>query len=297
MATSRGSDRSSLEGLSVSLVDHVTQALSTINGGESLVERPGFAYGMGKQEWSSSGYQGAIKGWDSKRSVHWLSSQVMSPVSLDEEKLNKMVVRPESEAMLDMILRGGAEHDAPHVVFKAKKPIGSTSLKLLLDFIPRRDIVQDLSYYDKYLKDYVAPQPSSKDGVGCTSAPTDFDMTHSIVTRVVHSPFACEITIEESKKQLELAYELGRKHFDRWLQWMSPEEEVSEEEEKDDEESASNVPGEHCEESLMARVRRDSNLHSLLIEEEKFRLARLFGPDFAPDAAPIAEASVGPDYC
>ena len=289
MATSRGSDRSSLEGLSVSLVDHVTQARLLSMG----VNRWSSALGL-RMGWEAGMEQLRLPGSDQRlglktfRSPAIESSHVAS--LFDEEKLNKMVVRPESEAMLDMILRGGAEHDAPHVVFKAKKPIGSTSLKLLLDFIPRRDIVQDLSYYDKYLKDYVAPQPSSKDGVGCTSAPTDFDMTHSIVTRVVHSPFACEITIEESKKQLELAYELGRKHFDRWLQWMSPEEEVSEEEEKDDEESASNVPGEHCEESLMARVRRDSNLHSLLIEEEKFRLARLFGPDFAPDAAPIAEA-------
>jgi|MDTB01.2.fsa_nt_gb hypothetical protein len=277
-----------LQSLGSSLVTHIAQGLSKTNDGEILIERPGFAYGMGKQEWSSSGYSGAILGWDSKKVVQWLSSQAISLISLDREVVDEMVVKPEAEAMLDLMLRGGAEHDAPHVIFKAKKPTGTASLKVLLDYVPRKDMIQDLSYFDKYFKDYKGPELDSMDCVDCTSAPNDFETTHSLITRVVRSPFAHEITIHGSNQE-RVAYELGCKHFDQWLRWTA----------LPDEESGGKRKGVQVgsEETLMARIHRDNALHGLLVEEEKFRLARLFGADFAPDAAPIAEACVGPEYC
>ena len=144
----------------------------------------------------------------------------MSLISLDDKFVSTMAVTPEAEAILDLILRGGEEHDAPHVVFKAKKPMGSKSLKLLLDYIPRKDIIQDLAYFDKYFKDYNAPVSGKKDCVECTHIPTDFEIADSLITRMLRSPFAYEVTIHGPNQQ-ELAYELACKHFDQWLHWTA----------------------------------------------------------------------------
>lgn len=48
--------------------------------------------------------------------------------------------------------------------------------------------------------------------------------------------------------------------------------------------------------SVQSRILRDSCIHRLLYDEQKFKFARIMGADFAPKAAEISAAVMGPPY-
>lgn len=259
------------------LIAHVGECL----GDEDLVERPGFAYGFGLNEWSSSGYKGEVEGWNSASRVHWVSCRTSQLVSVEDKDVAAMQVAPVSTGMLDIMVLGSQKSDVPHAVMRARRCRESGALMLMTDFIPRVDIIAGLDYYDKYFKK-LAAAPEAKDGVEVTACMKGgFGHGSSLLSRMLRSPFAYEVVIKkgDDSADVEEALSIFRSHMDQWAAFWKESAEI-----------------ELSEAIQVNKETRDSTLHGLLVEEEKFRLAALFGPDFAPASGTLAQAVVGPSF-
>ena len=266
-----------MSSLAEAVVTHMNECMVD---GQSLVERPGFAYGFGHNEWSSRGYSGVIQGWNSADRVHWMSSRTSYLTLENDQEVAELSVPPTSSMMLDMMILGSRESDVPHAVMKAKQCMESGSLILLADFLPRVDILSGLDYYDKYFAKIAAPL--TREGVKVTTVIKDFGHSDSLLLRMLQSPFAYQVAINkkgDKDANLEEAKSILKSHIDVWMAfWQSAGK------------------AELSKAMQVNKNNRDANLHGLLVDEDKFRLAALFGPDFAPMAASLAQATVGPSY-
>lgn len=259
------------------LMEHINECLS--GDGEGLVERPGFAYGFGLNEWSSSGYSGVVEGWNSVSRVHWVSCRVTQLDSNDDKDVSAMQVVPVSNGMLDVMVLGSRESDVPHAVMRARRSRENGALELMTDFIPRVDIIAGLDYYDKYFTK-LGTAPAAKDGVKVTACLKGFGHDSSLLSRMLQSPFAYGIEINkgDEKADIQEALNIFRSHVDQWVAfWKTADIELSEA-------------------IQVNKDTRDTTLHGLLVNEEKFRLAALFGPNFAPASESLAQAVIGPSF-
>ena len=155
-----------------------------------------------------------------------------------------------------------------------------------MDFIPRIDVLSTLEYYDKYFKEL--PVYESADKIEVAKQKPDFGHSSSVISRLLRSPFAYETTIEDAEgNAIESAVELFKAHLHRWVTFTQRK--------RDSMEADRSLPP-FPESALVNKHCRDENLHQLLIDDDKYRLAMMFGADFAPMATSIAEASVGPRF-
>ena len=102
-----------------------------------------------------------------------------------------------------------------------------------------------------------------------TSGIDDFGHCDSMLSRALRSPFAHQISINKGDKALDIeeAKTFFKSHVDEWTAFWQRR-----------------GIAELSEVSLQNKQTRDSNLHELLINEDKFRLASFLGPNFAPVA-------------
>jgi hypothetical protein len=90
-------------------------------------QHPGFPFSLGSDEWESSGFSGAIKGYSSPNRIDWLGSSILKEDG-EESQLNINLLMPPT-------------HDAPHLILKVSKSKPSDAnqkLTLMMDYIPRR---------------------------------------------------------------------------------------------------------------------------------------------------------------
>lgn len=245
---------------SLFLSNIISSCKERVQSAVTLKNHPGFTFGLGCHKWSGSGFTGKVDGWSGAPKISWVASSVF--MSAEE-------IRPYAQADLNIFV--SAKFDAPHLrMMVCSSPSG---YHLLLDAIPREDLVTSIEHFDKYFKGVDAwVARAETDPLVNPRGPSPI-----FLSRILKGPLALDVDVVASPEGKDLVAKLCLEQVDRWCTWIAS-----------------------CDERNTSEINtafsRDASMHKLREEEAKFSLAALFNPDFAPKAAELAAALVGPDY-
>ncbi len=236
--------QSVLYGLNEALQEHKTE----------LKQRPGLPYSLGCDVWVvGSNYTGNVNCWNATKRIRWLSYCITQNVVSES-------VSHSLDSMLDMYIF--SHNDIPHFRITISKGFGKYDL--LLDFIPRRDLIHSMQYFDKYFYKfdetiYTITNQCSQNGCLIKTLPTP------ILTKLLSSPLSTYVEVPNNLIGLDFMKYIIGFYMCRYQKWIRNVEV----EENDD-----------SGESFL--IARDKSLEKLLLDEVKFKYAQVMGSSFAP---------------
>lgn len=256
------------------------------NGNEKdikLMERPGLPFNLGCDEWKGNGFYGTVMTWDAVPHLYWLSSSKLK----SEAPSSAEAVSSSSSKdwiLLDQIQVYAVvsdQYDVPNMrlsvgVWSSIESPTKKRYSLNLDYIPREDILLSFDYYDRYLQGLDESMYNLT-----SSAVTSGDLIFQtqkdkhVVSRMVSSAFELSAYIVENRE--DLVIQLCESHLNMWNKWMI---------------EATKMEDGAPKQGLLRE--RDAHLQRLHFEHYKFDMAAIMGVNFAPIAANIAAAMVGP---
>lgn len=247
----------------------VNVASSAIN--LKLIERPGFHYALGCNEWVSSGYKGTLTSWNANRYIDWLATSHL--IYSDDESGS---LPGGIKEQIDISLFMTPDSSIPHL----EMTIASLTDRYILhlDYTPRKELLSDLEYFDTYfdglekeINDRINDEVASKSLLLSTSQ-------SSVLSKMLRSPFALDIIIPLNNDSMTVIGNLCEIHLNRWCKWMLAVKDTASDSEK------------------LLLYKRDSQLRKLQHDHMRFNFALILGPDFAPKAEDISAGMIGPSF-
>lgn len=240
-----------------------------------LKARPGYAFGLGSDAWSASRYNGTVEGW-SGSTVNWISRSLFQRMTpLEDDIVGKKAIADQSVVLsqLNMNFYMTPLVDVPHM----RLCVSSTGKRhsLFVDYLPRVDLITSMDYFDKYFSKveealYKEVIEAAVQGAMVMGRPD------TVLSRLLHSPFALGIEIDASKDRADAIIQgLCIRYIRRWQDWVTNAVELPIDQRK----------------TIYAR---DQQLQRLHFDDQKFALARVMGAEFAPKAAELSAAVMGP---
>ena len=236
-----------------------------------LLERPGFHYALGCNEWVSSGYKGTLASWNANRYIDWLATSHI--VYTDDES---GLLADGIKEQIDISLFMTPDSSIPHIEMTIASTIDRYILHL--DYTPRKELISDLEYFDTYfdglekeINDVINDGVSSKSLLLSTSQ-------SSVLSKMLKSPFALDLIIPLNKDSMTIIGNLCEIYLNRWCKWMLAVKDTKSELEK------------------LLLYKRDSQLRKLQYDLMRFNFALILGADFAPKAEDISSGMIGPSF-
>jgi hypothetical protein len=216
------------------------------------------------------------------------------------------------ESQLNINLLMPPTHDAPHLILKVSKSKPSDAnqkLTLMMDYIPRRELLTSLAYYDKYFKGLdevlyrdIYRLADFSGSVGESLSPVGQVMVRippeSVLSRLLQSPFVVNVDVpfsEESSSATELVESLCQAHINRWCDWVAEDCPVVDDGDDIESHTAPDSMSTHVDiidklegktdaptSAQMRMANRDARVLKLYFEEYKFNMAMLLGSSYAP---------------
>jgi len=239
--------------------DILTKCMRKVETTIPLKFHPGFTFGLGCNEWKGSNFEGITEGWSGKPKISWLAKGLFQSADTD---------KPYSQGDINIFV--SPLYNVPHLRMSVSR--SSSGFSLSLDYPPRYDLINaNMTYFDTYFK--------GLDGWICEAERLPTVCYHApsevFMSRIVRGPYSLNIDVQP--EAYDTVQQLCLEQVDRWCNWIHSSQTVDETEVK-------------------ILYERDNSFHTLRLEEEKFILAKLFNPDFAPKASEIAAAVMGPNY-
>jgi hypothetical protein len=220
-----------------------------------LKHRPGLPYSLGCDTWAAgSNYTGNVSCWNAAKGIRWLSYCITQNAAIGDSC-------DSVHSMLDMYIF--SDNDIPHFRLTVSKE--SNNYVLLLDFIPRCDLIQSMSYFDNYFYKfdetiYTIVNECSRSGSSMKALPI------SILTKLLLSPLNIYIEIPDDAIGIDYMKSIIGFYMKRYQEWIRNSVKVGD---------IINAEGEIV-------IGRDKSLQKLLLDEIKFKYAYLMGSSFAP---------------
>ena len=243
-----------------------------------LRERPGYAFGLGSDKWMASRYRGTVEGW-SGSTIHWISRSLLQrlPLTDDDEEGKQAEAADDGTniviSQLDMNFYMTPLVDIPHLRLSIASK--ASRHEITMDYLPRVELLTSLDYFDKYFSAVEAAlyqeiiEGKSK-GIEIQGIPD------TVLTRMLSSPFALRISVNTNQPNAkELVQGFCTRYVRRWREWVEAATEISTEQQQ-------------------ILCQRDIQLQKLHYEDQKYAFARLMDVNFAPKAAELSAAVMGP---
>ena len=236
-----------------------------------LVERPGFSYALGCNEWTSSGYKGTITNYNANKYIDWLTTCHI--IHSDDESHSNNNVKEQFSIFMFMT----PDSNIPH--FEMTITSLSDKYTLHLDYIPRKELIADMNYFDLYF-DGLEKDISNIviDGMNSKTLSLSTTSLSSVLSKLVSSPFSLDIILPNNSNSITVIEKLCENHIKRWCNWMLAVKDVTLEADK------------------RILFQRDIQLRKLQYDHMKFNFAQILGAEFAPMAAEIAVGIIGPTF-
>ena len=236
--------QSVLYGVNEALQEHKTE----------LKQRPGLPYSLGCDVWAAgSNYTGNVNCWDAAKRIRWLSYCITQNFASESAS-------DSLDSMLDMYIF--SDNDIPHFRITISKGFGKYAL--LLDFIPRCDLIHSMQYFDKYFFKfdetiYTITNQCSQNGCSIKTLPTP------ILTKLLSSPLSTYVEVPNNPIGLDFMKLIIGFYMCRYQKWIRNVEV----------EEYNDIGGSFL-------ITRDKSLEKLLLDEVKFKYAQVMGSSFAP---------------
>ncbi len=167
---------------------------------------------VGLDYWQTeSGYEGSMTTWTCAEAEHVANSWIGN----------------RKASILDMNLQVwlGPHIDVPHLVFV----FGTIpSLFYYSELVPRRDLMVDLDYLNRYYgednADYLELRGDSR---------FTWSVSHGTYMRAFLSPSAHSYTTDRTPEMIEVLREHVNRRFDRWMRWVEEAREVPEDQRRE----------------------------------------------------------------
>ena len=243
-----------------------------------LRERPGYAFGLGSDKWMASRYGGTVDGWSGSK-IHWISRSLLQRLPLtDDDEDGKLAEAADDgtnivHSQLDMNFYMTPLVDVPHLRLSIASK--TSRHELCFDYLPRVELLSSLDYFDKYFSTVEAALyheiiQGISQGIEVQGTPD------TVLTRMLTSPFALRINVNANQPNAkELVYGFCSRYVQRWREWVETATDISTEQQQ-------------------FLCQRDIQLQKLHYEDQKYAYARLMDVNFAPKAAELSAAVMGP---
>jgi hypothetical protein len=287
-------EKQSLLNLSDEILSIIMTKNVFIGSSLNLVTRPGYTFGLGCDKWEASNYAGTIEGWSGDPTIRWISRSLLHELS-SETNSKSMDSNAESSKMkeeqsyldslpsrLDMHFNVGTSLDVPNMRIAVTSSEQGYSISL--DYSPRVELLSSMDYFDKHFQNVEAAHAKALSG-GILEGTVTKKIPASVLSRMLQSPFA--ISVDVKPNGAPFVRDICIEYVKLWCDWLNKATVALIVSEK-----APTIDLENLEDLKM--FERDSSIQKLLFEEQKFELASFLGVDFAPKAAELAAAIVGP---
>lgn len=243
--------------------------VATTTNNLKLVERPGFSYALGCNEWTSSGYKGTITNYNANKYVDWLTTcHIINIDNNDDNNIKEQV---------SICLFMTPDSNIPHLDLTITSLLDKYTLHL--DYIPRKELITDMNYFDLYF-DGLEKDISNivNDGIASKTLSLSTISLPSVLSKLVSSPFSLDIIIPMNSNSMNIIEKLCENHIKRWCNWMLSVKDTALEKDK------------------LTLFQRDTQLRKLQYDHMKFNYAQMLGAEFAPKATEIAVGIIGPSF-